>query len=303
MNTIKNHRLEVCFRYDPAKVFSERFESIGVMDKITLDGKYNFCEPEQYIADRVTCHGVGLCGEYVWDELAEEAAPGDKFPKLGVGLLTQCPDGGAYDMWKHYEVEPFPVHAQFGEDYAVFVQEPVSCLGVAARITKKVWLEENSIHTCTTVENTGERPLKLGEYQHNFVSINGLRTGSGYHLSVPFDGTLQDIEQAAFQQGDFSHRLSGFMQVFDGTVHWVRDMDGYSYHKITEQKDLHMENGAYWRLTHDAVPLCIEEYISFTPERLVMWGIEHCICAEVYVPISVLPGETQSWERTWVFHD
>ena len=84
--------------------------------------------------ERATCHGVGLCSEFVWDELAKEAAPGEFFPKLGVGLLRQRPEGGAYDMWKHYEVTPFPASVHIMEHKAVFEQEPILCMGVAARL-------------------------------------------------------------------------------------------------------------------------------------------------------------------------
>ena len=39
-----------------------------------------------------------------WREAAREV-----FPKIGVGFLRQRPEGGAYDMWRHYEAQPFPV--------------------------------------------------------------------------------------------------------------------------------------------------------------------------------------------------
>lgn len=303
MAMIQNDRLQVRFRFTANQNESERFEALGVIDQVLLDGKYQFCEPEQRIADRVTCYGAGLCGEYVWDELAEEAAPGQKFPKLGVGLLTQRPEGGPYNMWKHYAVEPFPSQVSYGADRAIFVQEPVECLGIAARIVKEVWLDGNEVHTRTKVSNVGSRPLHLNEYQHNFVSLNGREVGPGYRLDVPFDGTLAEISGAAFRLDDFTHRLSGFMQTHGQSVHWLRSMDGHGYHKITEKPDLHMENGSYWRLHHEECPLEVEEKLSFAPSRLVIWGIEHCVCTEVYVPINVPCGETQTWERTWVFRD
>lgn len=306
MGEIQNDRVRVHFRFTPGEIYSERFEAIGVMDQITLDGRYMFCEPEQRRPGRVTCHGVGLCGEYVWDELAQEAAPGQEFPKLGVGLLTQRPEGGRYNMWKHYDVTPFPSRVSYDADRAVFIQEPVECLGVAAEIVKEVWLEENTIHTRTTVTNAGERPLELSEYQHNFVSLNGLEIGPGYFLDVPFDATLHRISKSAFNLDNLDNletRLSGFMETSGNSVYWLRPMDGHGYHKITEKSDLHMENGAYWRLRHTVSPLSVKERISFQPSRLVIWGIEHCVCAEVYVPICVPRGGAQTWERTWIFED
>lgn len=303
MNQIQNDRLTVTFRYDPEKLFSTRFESIGVMEQICLDGKYNFCEPEQRIAERMTCNGVGLCGDYVWNELGEEAAPGEKFPKLGVGLMIQRPEAGPYGMFKKYEAEVFPTHAEFGPDWAKFVQEPIPCNGIAARITKLITLEGNEIHVKTTMENCGERVLDLNEYQHNFLSLNGRQPGPGYVLDVPFDGDMERIKGLTNPVSRFRDKISGYMNVKDGKIIWEKVMDGVGFHKVTMKEDLHPENGAYWKLSHEEMPISVMEKINFEPTRLVMWGVEHCICAEVYVGIHVLPGEEQTWERVWKFSD
>ena len=301
MNTIQNERLAVTFRYAPHTLFSERFEAAGVAEQVCLDGKYRFCEPEQRLAGRVTCGGVGLCGEYVWDELACEAKPGEQFPKLGVGLLTQRPEGGPYNMWKHYETQPFPLSARFEKGRAVFVQEPVPCLGIAARITKTVTLEGASLRTETTLENIGERTLALSEYQHNFVSLNGVPAGPGYRLKLPMDGTIEEISGSAYDVRDFRARRSGFMRAEGDSILWLKSMDGHGYHKETAENDLHPERGNCWRLTHDSLPLSVCEELCFRPSRLVLWGVEHCICTEAYIPLSVEPGESQTWTRLWHF--
>lgn len=301
MNTIQNERLAVTFRYDPAELFSERFEAAGVVEQVCLDGEYRFCEPEQRIAERVTCNGVGLCGEYVWDELANETKPGEQFPKLGVGLLTQRPEGGPYNMWKHYAVKLFPLSARFEADRAVFVQEPVACLGVAARITKIVTLDGASLRTETTLENTGERTLALREYQHNFVSLNGVPAGPGYRLELPMDGRIGEIFDSAYDVQDFRARCSGFMKAEGDAIVWLKSMDGHGFHKETPEKDLHPERGNYWRLTHESLPLSVCEELSFRPQHLVLWGVEHCICTEAYIPLCVEPGRQMTWTRLWRF--
>ncbi len=301
MNTIQNERLSVAFRYDPQTLFSERFEAAGVVARVCLDGKYSFCEPEQRIAGRVTRNGVGLCGEYVWDELANEAKPGEVFPKLGVGLLTQRSEGGPYNMWRHYEVQPFPLSARFEKDRAVFVQEPILCLGVAARITKTVAVEGADLYTETTLENVGTRPLRLREYQHNFVSLNGMPVGPGYRLRLPMDGTIGEITDAAYDVRDFHIRRSGYMKAEGDSIVWLKTMDGHGFHKVTLQKDLHPERGAYWELTHDSLPLSVREGLSFCPQELVLWGVEHCVCTEAYIPLEVQPGQAFTWKRQWQF--
>ena len=300
-NTIQNERLRVTFRYDPETLYSQRFEAAGVIEQVCLDGTFFFCEPEQRIPERVTCNGVGLCGEYVWDELAQEVAPGALFPKIGVGLLRQRPEGGAYNMWKHYEVLPFPVRASMEGDHAYFCQEGISCLGIAARLTKEVVLRGNEIHTTVTLENTGTRKLELKEYQHNFVSLQGRETGPGYRLEIPFVKSLAGIEHAAYDIANPVSRLSGYMQAQGNTIVWEQKMNGHGYHLDIPKEALDTSNGAYWKLSCEDVPVSVAERLTFEPSRVVLWGVEHCICTEVYIPISVEPGKKQTWTRIWQF--
>lgn len=302
-NSIQNERLKVTFRYDPTTLFSERFESIGVVEQVCLNGKHLFCEPEQRIKERVTCYGVGLCGEYVWDELAQEVAPGELFPKIGVGLLQQRPEGGGYNMWKHYEVQPYPVKADFSEDRAVFVQECSSCIGIAARLTKEATLHGNELHMQVTLENLGTRKLELAEYQHNFLSLNGTEIGPGYRLEVPFAKSLAGIEDRAYDVNNPFQRQSGFMAAQGSSVVWNRTMDGHGFHMDIPAEQLDIGSGNYWKLTHCNQNVSVKEKLTFNPSRLVLWGVEHCISAEVYIPISVEPGEKQSWTRIWQFSE
>ena len=111
--------LDVTLVIPQNELFSERFAADVVVGQVVLHSRHRFCQPEQRIPGRVTCNGLGLCGEFVWDELACEAAPGEVFPKIGVGFLRQRPEGGAYDMWKHYEAQPFPVEHWMQDDYTV----------------------------------------------------------------------------------------------------------------------------------------------------------------------------------------
>lgn len=303
MHTIKNERLMVSFRYAPDKLFSERFESIGVVDQICLDGKHRFCEPEQRMPGRITCNGVGLCGEYVWDELAREAAPKEWFPKIGVGLLKQRPEGGNYNMWRHYEVKPYPTKAEFEGEKAVFTQESVPCMGVAARLTKEITLYADELHMKVTLENQGERVLKLAEYQHNFLSLNGAEVGPGYRLEIPFAQSLAGIENLAYDVNDVRSRKSGFMETEGNSIVWNRRMDGHGYHMDIPQEQLDIRGGAYWKLTHRDQCVSVAEKLTFCPSRVVLWGVEHCICTEVYIPILVIPGHSQSWTRIWKFSE
>lgn len=301
--SIQNERLKVTFRYDPNTLFSQRFESIGVVEQVCLDRKHFFCEPEQRISYRATCHGIGLCGEYVWDELAERAGPGELFPKIGVGLLRQRPEGGRYHMWKHYEVFPYPTDATFFADRAIFVQACIPCLGIEARLTKEVTLHENELHMRITLENLGVRRLALAEYQHNFLSLDGIEVGPGYRLEVPFAKSMAGIESLAYDVTDIHKKQSGFMTVHGNCIDWNQKMEGHGFHMAIPEEQLDLREGNYWKLSHSGQRISVLEKLTFSPSRLVLWGAEHCVSAEVYIPISVEPGQQQSWTRIWRFSE
>ena len=296
--------LDVTLVIPQNELFSERFAADVVVGQVVLHRRHRFCQPEQRIPGRVTCNGLGLCGEFVWDELACEAAPGEVFPKIGVGFLRQRPEGGAYDMWKHYEAQPFPVEHWMQDDYTVvFRQKPKEALGVSATLTKAVRVYRNEITLTTTLENTGSRDLSLYEYQHNFVAIDDIPVGPGYRLEIPFDGTLDKLPFGAVRLEDYTTPVPGLLKVENGKVLWNKRMERVAYHKVTEREDILSCPEYTWRLSHEKSDASISETVHFVPAKLVIWGIEHCVCAEVYNEWNVPVGGRQTFARTWRFED
>lgn len=300
--TLQNGTLAVTVRLPEGAQDSQRFDAAGVVEQVVLNGKHRFCQPEQLKADRVTCHGIGLCTEYDWNTLAQEAAPGQQFPKLGVGLLTQLPKGGNYDMWSHYEVEPFDCEYAVFEDRVEFTQQPKPCLGVAARIHKAVQLYRNTVTITTTIENVGQRDLDLYDYNHNFVAVDDLPVGPGYRLQLPFDGTVAEVANSGRSAKDMSP-LPGLLSAEGDTVVWNQMLDETLYHKNTPIESIKTLPFYRWRLSHTGSPASISETCHFQPVRQVIWGIEHTISTEVYAKIDVKPGQRQSYARTWLFED
>lgn len=302
MNTIRNERLKVTFRYAPEETPYHRFETIGVMEEVLLDGKDVFTEPEQLDSSRRTCQGVGLCGEYVWNELGAEARKGEWYPKFGMGLIEQDEDYKPYDMWDaSYRYTPFPVTAQFLGDRAVFVQEPVPCRGYAARITKEIALSGGEIRSTVTVENCGEKPLSMAEYQHNFVAINHEPIGPDYELEIPFHKGLARAEGSVTSMKT-REKTPDVLAVANGTIIWKRSMgEGFTLSHCFEKETLEGAGPSFWTLRNKKQGLSMTEAFHFTPSRLVLWGIEHCVCTEVYAPIQAAPGESCRFTRTWRF--
>ena len=300
--SISGKRLQVSFFLPPEPRTSQRFDAGGVVSEVVLDGRHTFCVPEQLLPGRVTTFGVGLCGEFVTPGIASLAGEGEPFPKFGVGLLTQRPEGGEHNVWKTYPVRPFETHWEKGDGFVTFVSEPLPAMGYAARTTKTYRLEENRLVLETTFENTGEKPISLGEYQHNFVCVDHIPAGEGYVLSLPFNRKIGELAEA-FETREGAVPCPGTAVAQGQDLVWKGDMEGKTYIQVLEGPDIAPVDGPYWTLSHKASPAFVSESLSFVPQRAVLWGIEHCICTELYFKQDVLPGETASWRRTWTFSD
>ena len=304
---IRSENLEVSILPPQPKPASERFDSSCFVDKVILNGKHSFCVPEQKLPDRKTCNGAGLCAEFKWCELACEVKAGEFFPKIGVGLLRQTEDNRIYNIWNNYEVVPFELKAEASSDRVRFIQEPKECLGVAARIYREAIVWKNTLSLYTTIENTGVRALDLSEYHHNFVAIDDIPVGPGYRLKVPFDGRISELSDSCrvrCEDKAVPGRIApGILSADGDTILWNGMMTGLEYHKNTQAEHILPMARYYWTLTHDRSPAAVSEIMSFTPNKFALWGIEHCICPEVFIKLFVMPGAKQSWTRTWIFED
>ncbi len=300
---LANRYLEVDIRLPGSEPRSERFDSACQVKQVVLNGMHRFCQPEQLVRDRATCYGFGLCSEFDMNDVAAHVKQGEYFPKPGVGLLRQIRDGMPYDMWSHYEIRPFAKTWHAGSDWIEFEEIPVPCLGVAVRIRKRLYLLANTLTVATTVCNEGKGLLNFSEYQHNFVAIDDKAVDKGYCLEIPYDGTISDLTRSFRNLKDFSPTDTSCVQVEGQKIRWTRPMDGYTYHKVTEAEDILPQAAYRWALTHDDSDASIAEISHFQPSRIVLWGIEHCICTEVYSKIVVQPGENYHFSRTWVFED
>ena len=300
--TLSNDTLSAEIRLPGSESASERFDSAAVVQQIILHGRHRFGQPEQYIRDRVTCYGFGLCAEFDMNDAGTEAMAGDFFPKPGVGLMKQLKDRLPYNMWQHYEIRRFPKRWEHGADWIVFHEEPIACLGIALEIVRKLQLDRNRIILSTSVRNAGSRAVSFSEYQHNFVAVDDLPVGDGYCLELPFDGTIQDLPDRCRTLPDF-RPAAGFIRVEGQKAFWQGKVLNQTWHKTTERDQILPCERYRWTLSHRDSEASVSEQCSFRPSKLVLWGVEHCICTEVYHDIRLEPGETDIYTRTWTFED
>ncbi|NNK29987.1 MAG: hypothetical protein HKP04_03940, partial [Flavobacteriaceae bacterium] len=58
---------------------------------------------------------------------------------------------------------------------------------------------------------------------------------------------------------------------------------------------------ANWELIHIKSKTGIRETGSFTTQKVNLWGWQHVVSPELFHAVSVEPGKSESWTRTYDF--
>lgn len=294
MITLRSSRLRVELA-EPGEAPNQtfRFDRAGFITEVILDGAMRFCASEP----RNLCHpssgGRGLCNEFTFD-VSEEAPLGEYFPKFGVGLLRRYHEGRYRIFYPYKDVQFFPVSFQAETDTVRFETLPIPCMGYALMSTKTVSVSENCLIMTLTVENTGDKPIELSEYCHNFLSIDGMALGSDYRLEMSScpDLGYGRLKNMCGENGSLRGYGHGFT---------FCEMSAVASDYLIEGTDIAQDKPSCWKLSHAGARAWIEERDDFVPGRICLWAVDHIICPETSFCKTLLPGEKCNWTRTWRF--
>ncbi len=294
MLALKNNRLYVEIA-EPGEMpnCTSRFDRAGFISEVILDGDIRFCASEPRNLEHPSSGGRGLCSELLFD-ISSDVAVGEKFPKFGIGLFEKRKDE-PYMFFKHYREIPFPVEVQMDHNVAVFRTKPIPCEGYALEQSKYVEIFENMLKIKQTVKNVGEKEIFMKEYNHNMISIDGMAIGSDYRIR------MQDI--LPLEEGILPEAVEGYAQNFEFTDGEFRIRN---YSKKASVFMLPIENIVHgpsfrWSIVNTGVQAKVDVEDGFTPSVVGLWTVDHVLSAEVMHDISVKPGESAGWERSWTF--
>ncbi len=281
---ISGNRLEIEIAYPGTSYTGSRFDWTGFITKVVLDGKHTFCAPESPIPGEGS-GGFGFCNEFgIHTPVGyDEVKPGEKFHKLGTGLLTR-PDESDYFFFDKYEVTPYPVTIEADSDHVRFELEPVNCNGYAVQMIKEVSVAENAMIIKYSLKNVGSKPIQTEEYCHNFISIDNNPTGPEYVLKFPYSAE--------------SNETPDVLNVSGNEISWNKQPENDFY--IVPGGFKPVENHT-WELLHKPSGVGVREISNFPIQKVAVWGKGHVISPEVFVAINIAPGQTQSWERVYEF--
>ena len=232
--------------------------------------------------------GKGFYNEFGIDTALgfEEAAIGEWFHKIGVGVLQKEDD--EYLFHKKYEIKPAQFKITTAPNKIVINCISATVNNYAYVLRKEIALQESGFTINYQLENTGEKDIRTDEYVHNFMSINKALIGSDYVLKFPFQikperfGDTVNLEQKV---------VLGPNEVgFKGTPN-----EQFFFSNLSGDEQVN----AAWELLNHKHKIGISETGSFKTNKINLWGWQHVISPELFFQIFIQPGESTEWSRTY----
>jgi hypothetical protein len=215
----------------------------------------------------------------------DEAAPGGKFLRIGVGWLRRPEDARVNDFKTYDIVDGGKWTTRKGADWVEFTHT----LGETYVYRKTVRLVKDQLVLEHSLTNTGKQTLETNVFNHDFYMLDDQPTSADIVVKFPFDaksgpdwrgpGAVRDREIVYQQELQKGQTVSGEIGGFGSTA---------------SDYDFRVENrktGVGVRQTGDR-PLA----------RLYFWSIRTTVCPEAYIHIRVEPGKEEKWRTTYDFY-
>jgi hypothetical protein len=219
----------------------------------------------------------------------EEAKPGESFVRIGVGAVRK-PDEKAYRRFGTYDiVDPGTWNVNKGTDSIELVHQLPDTAGYAYVYRKTLRLVDDSLILEHRLENTGRKAIATSVYNHNFFTLDGVRTGPDVVVRLPFDPrAARPLNGLAEVRG----REIAFLRPFEMKETVFTEVEGFG--STSSDYDFRLENrktGAGVHITGDR-PLA----------KLLFWSAWKTVCPEPYIDLRVEPGQQGSWRITYQFY-
>ncbi len=275
---------------------AQRFEWSGMTWQLTYQGHTFFGPVQQVHNPEDRHHARGLAEEFGFGtDFApatgwEEAAPGEPFLKIGVGL-EEKDEVEIYRFGHPYEmINTFDWEVRWGLTWIRFTQQVKDFNGYGYHYTKRMYLTPGQPELVVShyLKNLGTKPLDTNQYAHNFFILDGEPIGPAYQVELGFPAqAMRELPDTTSVEGrfiNFHKSLAGESPVFT-------ELSGYSDSPADNVFVLrNLDTGAQVEARGDFSLLAFNFYAQ-----------AEAICPEPFIQIQLAPGETKQWQHTYRF--
>ncbi|TLU98128.1 hypothetical protein [Dyadobacter luticola] len=270
-----------------------RFDWSGVVPSLEYKGHTYFGQWNQAPYDPMLHDAIMGPVEEFTPLGFDEAKVGDKFVKIGVGVLGKTDD----KKYSFATVYPLKNNGKWtvkpGKDQVEYTHELTDDLGYGYVYKKTLKLVKGKPELVLehSLKNTGTKAIETSTYNHNFFMIDKEPSNENIRIVFPFD-----VKGEGKGFGDIINAkdktLSYTREVVKGDQVFSSGLQGFG--TTSKDYDIRIENTktkAGVRITSDR-PL----------EKIVYWACPTTSCPEPYVRLSAQPGQEIRWKINYEFY-
>lgn len=286
LHTLKNENLEIEIDTPFENYNSSRFDWTGKIVGVKFQNT-TLSTSERTDGQNENQFGKGFYNEFGIDTALgfDEADIGGWFHKIGVGLLRK--EAPQYQCSKPYDIRPAKFETVVKANRILTSCKSEAINGYSYLLRKEIELHDSSFTIKYYLENTGERDILTNEYVHNFTAFND-PIGDNYILSFPFQlkpelfgETVNPELKIELGKDEIKFNGSPQQQFFFSNLSGGETVD------------------AAWELINLQSKIAIKEIGSFQTRKVNLWGWRHVISPELFFEISVKPGKSTEWSRSY----
>ena len=220
-----------------------------------------------------------------------DAAPGEGFLKIGVGVLRKPQDGIPYSSFRLYDfIERGSWEVAHGKDWVSFthrLHDDATGFGYVYVKTIRLAADAPELVIEHSLENTGRKPITTAMFNHNFLTFGGAPTTKLPTVTAPYP-----IESAAPPRGDAA-------ALIDGRIQYRRALVGEEIFSLGI-KGYQDVGDARFTIT-SAAGAAVSVASDRPWSRLMLWSIQRTVAMEPYVTLSVEPAQSTRWASRYHF--
>lgn len=268
-----------------------RFDWSGHIGSVKYKGHEYFGQWKDTHDPLAPAHGMGPVEASKGGGLGyAEAAPGEGFIRLGVGVIKK---GNEAEYDQHIETYKIIDHGKWkvenGNDWVSFTHTIKSDFGYAYVYEKTIRLNGRGFHIKHRLQNTGEKKIELDQYNHNFFVIDNELTGPSLKVRYPFRlKTTSDLKGLAQARGNtirFNEELT--------STNVFLELEEFEQSILNNKFSIeNLETGAGVTVSIDQ-PLTSAQF----------WAKNSTLCPEQFIQLSIPSKEEKIWTSKYILYE